>query len=235
MSDDDRTVYERMADALADFGPIVKKRSKGVTYEFRGIDDVMNALHPILSEHGLFLSPQVEDDWQVNMIETQTKSGARSVSQALFRVSVIVTGRKGDWMRLGPGLAQSHDFGDKAVYQAQQNAIKYVLLEAFCVPTNTGEDMDTRPAPEIAGPPPEPEWDAKAWAAKATSQGPFREWTKEQRADLYLTSAKQLVEEGVLPSTKPANPREGDKIIDRMKALAAKMDDDQEESDGEES
>ena len=46
-------------------------------------------------------------------------------------------------MTIGPGMAQSHDYGDKAVYQGQQNALKYLLLEAFCIPT-AEQDMDAR-------------------------------------------------------------------------------------------
>ena len=145
MTDDTRTVHERMADALADLSYIPKGRSKGVNYEFRGIDAVLNHLHPVLAKHGLFLSPRVLDDWQVNMIPG---SKDRQQSQALFRVCVDVYGPAGDCVPLGPGLAQSHDYGDKAVYQAQQNAIKYVLLEAFCIPTQE-QDMDAREADPV--------------------------------------------------------------------------------------
>jgi hypothetical protein len=140
-----------MAAAIADLSYIPKGRSKGVTYEFRGIDAVMNHLHPVLATHGLYLSPRVLDDWQVNLIpgSPDSKGNARQQSQALFRVAVDVYGADGSSVTLGPGLAQSHDYGDKAVYQAQQNAIKYVLLEAFCIPT-AEPDMDGREADPVA-------------------------------------------------------------------------------------
>jgi len=146
------TVHKKMADALADLSHIPKQRSAGVTYEFRSIDALMNVLHPVLSEHGLFLSPRVLDDWQVVAIPgTPDRNGnSRSQFQALFRVCVDVYADDGTTVTLGPGLAQSHDYGDKAVYQAQQNAIKYILLEAFCIPT-AEQDMDAR-HPDDAGP-----------------------------------------------------------------------------------
>src|SRR5690606_24680661 len=72
----------------------------------------------------------------------------RQQTQALFRVCVDVYAADGSSVTLGPGLAQSHDYGDKAVYQAQQNAIKYVLLEAFCIPTSE-QDMDAREADAV--------------------------------------------------------------------------------------
>lgn len=142
---DTPTVHQRMTEAIAGLSYIPKGRSQGVSYEFRGIDAVMNHLHPVLAEHGLFLSPRVLDDWQVQMIPGTNN---RQQTQALFRVCVDVYGPAGDCVTLGPGLAQSHDYGDKAVYQAQQNAIKYVLLEAFCIPTQE-QDMDAREADPV--------------------------------------------------------------------------------------
>lgn len=133
-------VYPRMAKVIAALSYIPKGRSSGVSYEFRGIDAVMNHLHGPLAEQGLFLAPRVLDDWQVNMIPGTNN---RVQGQALFRVCVDVYAEDGSKVTLGPGLAQSHDYGDKAVYQAQQNAIKYLLLEAFCIPT-AEQDMDGR-------------------------------------------------------------------------------------------
>ena len=202
----ERTVHQRMADAIADMGPIAKGRSSGVNYEFRGIDAVMNALHPILAKHGLTLAPKVWDDWQVNML---TDSKGRSVTQALFRVSVMVRGADGDELELGPGLAQSHDYGDKAVYQAQQNAIKYVLLESFCIPTHADEDMDGRAAPDLAPITEEvPAFDVKGWAADAVQM--FTEWSDERRKSEWKVAAEAVLD------GKPRTQAEAQKVVDAM-------------------
>lgn len=147
------TVYERMARVVAALNHIPKERSQGVTYLFRGIDAVMNALHKPLADNGLFLSPRVLDDWHVSAIpgSADKQGNPRSQWQATFRVCVDVYAADGSMVTLGPGLAQSHDYGDKAVYQAQQNAIKYVLLEAFAIPTDE-QEMDARvsdPSPVV--------------------------------------------------------------------------------------
>lgn len=142
------TVHERMAAVVADLSYIPKQSAQGVSYQFRGIEAVMNHLHGPLSKHGLYLSPRVLDDWSVNPIPGTNN---RTQYQAIFRVCVDVYAADGSMVTLGPGLAQSHDYGDKAVYQAQQNAIKYILLEAFCIPT-AEQDMDARiadPSEEI--------------------------------------------------------------------------------------
>lgn len=145
------TVHQRMSAALAALSYIPKGRSDGVSYAFRGIDALMNHLHPVLAAHGLFLAPRVLEDWRVGMIPGTNN---RQQTQAVFRVCVDVYGADGGMVTLGPGLAQSHDYGDKAVYQAQQNAVKYVLLEAFCIPTEE-QDQDARQADDVPAPGPQ--------------------------------------------------------------------------------
>jgi len=145
-SKDGRTVYQRMADAIADLTYIPKAKGEGVSYAFRSIDAAMNALHPVLARHGLFNSgAQVLDDWALNPIPGTNN---RTQHQAVFRITVTMYGANGDSVTLGPGLAQSHDYSDKAVYQAQQNAWKYLVLEAFSIPTEE-PDMDGRDADSV--------------------------------------------------------------------------------------
>lgn len=145
------TVHERWAKVLAGLSHIPKQRSNGVNYEFRGIDALMQHLHPLLATNELTLSPRVLDDWR---LERFNDSKDRAVVAAYFRVEVDVVASDGTVLTLGPGLAMSHDYGDKAAYQAQQNAIKYVLLESLCVPVDE-PDMDGRnpePVPAPADP-----------------------------------------------------------------------------------
>lgn len=163
---DTPTVHERMAKVIAALSYIPKERSSGVNYEFRGIDAVMNHLHGPLADNGLFLSTRVLDDWSVNPIPGTNN---RTQYQATFRVCVDVYAEDGSMVTLGPGLAQSHDYGDKAVYQAQQNAIKYLLLEAFAIPTSE-QDMDARQADPSPQPQPEPEPSPAQIVEKLTSR-----------------------------------------------------------------
>jgi hypothetical protein len=180
-------VYEGMAQVIAELDYIPKGRSSGVSYEFRGIDAVMNHLHGPLARAGLFLAPRVLDDWQVNMIPGTNN---RQQAQALFRVAVEVFASDGTSVTLGPGLAQSHDYGDKAVYQAQQNAIKYLLLEAFCIPT-AEQDMDGREAEPV------PSVDLgvlEEWIAAAQDAGLAKDWDK---ARTYAAQSPAHLEQAV--------------------------------------
>lgn len=200
-------VYEGMAQVIAALSYIPKGRSQGVSYEFRGIDAVMNALHGPLADAGLFLVPRVLDDWQVNGIPG---SKDRTQFQALFRIECDVVASDGSKVTLGPGLAQSHDYGDKAVYQAQQNALKYLLLEAFCIPT-AEQDMDAREA----DPSPQPATDPQTVAARWLSESPF---TDDQYAAVCA-----LYHDGAT-STSDLTDDEADKLTKNLqsdKALAA--------------
>lgn len=133
-------VYAGLASVMRALSHIPKGSSRGVNYEFRSIDDVMNALHGPLADAGLVLAVRVLDDWRLDPI---AGTNSRTQYQAVFRVSVEVYAEDGSSVTLGPTLAQAHDYGDKAAYQAVQNAFKYLLLDAFVVPT--GEpDMDGR-------------------------------------------------------------------------------------------
>lgn len=138
-------VHEGLAEVMKGLSHIPKQRSQGVSYEFRSIDAVFAAIHGLMAEHGMWFKPVVLDDWQLNMIPG-TKD--RVQGQALFRLEVFACHSDGSEASIGVGLCQSHDYGDKAVYQAQQNGMKYVVIEAFAIPTAEG-DMDARQADEV--------------------------------------------------------------------------------------
>lgn len=141
-------VHKGLAQVMAGLSHIPKQRSQGVSYEFRSIDAVFNVVHGLMADNGMWFKPVVLDDWQLNMIPG-TKD--RAQAQALFRLEVFACHTDGSEASIGVGLCQSHDYGDKAVYQAQQNGMKYVVIEAFAIPTAEG-DMDARHADEVPAP-----------------------------------------------------------------------------------
>ncbi len=198
-------VHEGLAQLMKDLAPIAKEHSTGVSYKFRSIDAVFNELHKVLADNGLWLQPRVLDDWQINMIPGKDN---RQVSQALFRVEVFACAGDGSEHSLGVGLAQSHDYGDKAAYQAQQNAVKYVLIEAFAIPTDE-PDMDSQEAVEVETPvredlePTPAEW-------LAVSVEAFGLWTPDEKREAY-TEAMNHLEYERLSSAKRAK-----KVFDRM-------------------
>ena len=127
-----------VANAIAKQGIAKSNRNSQQGYNFRGIDDVYNALAPILSDAGLVVLPRV-----LNRIETEreTKSGG-----ALFNVVVEV---EFDFVAAEDGsrhivktFGEAMDSADKATNKAMSAAYKYAAMQAFCIPTAGDNDAD---------------------------------------------------------------------------------------------
>lgn len=109
-------------------------------YNFRGVDEVMNAFAPVLAFHGLFIRPAFSER---TMIERATKSGG-----ALFTVTVAgrfaFTNADGEAVEVGPIYGEAMDTADKATNKAMAVAFKYAMFQTFCVPLEgvTGGDAD---------------------------------------------------------------------------------------------
>lgn len=118
----------------------ISKGRKNVqqNYAFRGIDDVYNALAPILAKHHLIIIPNVLTR---ELIERQTKQGG-----TLFYVTVQVKwtlassedGSTIDAVTFGEAM----DSADKATNKAMSAAYKYMAMMTFCIPTEGDNDAD---------------------------------------------------------------------------------------------
>lgn len=136
-----KNVYQCIAACAAKIavsGISKDKKNEQQGYKFRGIDDVYNALAPIISEEGLVILPRVTNR---EVIERQTKSGG-----ALFYTTVSVEfdfvsshdGSKHTVVTYGEAM----DSGDKSTNKAMSAAYKYACMQAFCIPTEGDNDAD---------------------------------------------------------------------------------------------
>lgn len=129
-----------VASALAEQG-ISKERKQGsqVTYAFRGIDDIYNALAPQLVKHKLLILPRYTERTSV---ERTSKNGG-----ALFYITVrgdfdFVSTEDGS-VHTVTTYGEAMDSGDKATNKAMSIAFKYAAFQAFCIPTEeTAIDAD---------------------------------------------------------------------------------------------
>lgn len=109
-------------------------------YNFRGVDEVMNAFAPILADQGLYLRPRFTNR---EVAERTTKNGT-----ALFYVTVCgefdFSNDSGETVTVGPFYGEAMDSGDKATNKAMAVAFKYAMFQTFCVPLEgvTGGDAD---------------------------------------------------------------------------------------------
>jgi len=141
----------RVQSELSTLGIVKDKRnSQGAGYNFRGIDDVYNAIAPLLAKNGLCILPRVLFR---ECVERQSKSGG-----ALFYITVEV---EFDFVSSEDGtkhtvktFGEAMDSGDKATNKAMSAAYKYACFQAFSIPTESREDADYQthevaPAPKM--------------------------------------------------------------------------------------
>lgn len=115
-----------------------RTNTQGSGYKFRGIDDVYNAVSPLLAKHGLCILPRVLTR---SCAERQSKQGG-----ALFYITVEV---EFDFVSSEDGskhtvktFGEAMDSGDKATNKAMSAAYKYAVFMAFSIPTEADNDAD---------------------------------------------------------------------------------------------
>jgi hypothetical protein len=145
---DDTSVHEAMRRVAYDIGRVgVGKhgRNRDQGYDFRGIDDLLNALSPILSRHGVIIVPKVIGQ---EYSERATQRGGVQMI-ATLTVEYEIFGPKGDSVTartVGLGM----DTSDKATNKALSGAFKYLLWQVFALPQVGFNDSDTE-SPQIEG------------------------------------------------------------------------------------
>ncbi len=133
--------------ALAKTG-ISKDRTntQGSGYKFRGIDDVYNAIAPLLAEHGLCILPRM---LARTCEDRLTKAGGNLfyvTVEAEFDVVSALDGSKHTIRTFGEAM----DSGDKATNKAMSAAYKYAAFQMFAIPTEGDNDADGH-THELAG------------------------------------------------------------------------------------
>ena len=131
-------IYAAISAAMADISAIGKdKYNQQQGFKFRGIDDVMNALKPILTKNKIFTVPQVLE--QTREIKVTAKGG--ELRYSLLKIAFRFYATDGSFVEavtLGEGM----DSGDKASNKAMAIAYKYALFQVFCIPTEEMTDPD---------------------------------------------------------------------------------------------
>lgn len=123
---------------LARTGITKDRRNSQHGYNFRGIDDVFNALSPLLAKHGLCILPRILEREHV---ERQTQKGG-----VLFYVTVVA---EFDFVCAEDAskhtvrtYGEAMDSADKATNKAMSAAYKYAAFQAFAIPTEGDNDAD---------------------------------------------------------------------------------------------
>jgi hypothetical protein len=135
-------VYQAIAEVMARLskdGIIKNRRNEQQGYSFRGIDDVYNALAPILASVGLCILPAVKSR---EVVERMSGNG-RTLFYVNVNVDFTFVSTKDGSSHVVSMLGEAMDSGDKATNKAMSAAYKYACLQTFCIPTEGDNDADS--------------------------------------------------------------------------------------------
>jgi hypothetical protein len=128
------TVVQALSRVMGDVQSISKnsRTSQGnQSFNFRGIDAVMNAVGPALRRHGVVVVP-VETHYEFEHYETSRGTKMKGVT---LTVTFRFYGPQGDYID-AMATGESSDAGDKAMPKAHSVAFRTLLLQALCIPTD---------------------------------------------------------------------------------------------------
>lgn len=141
-------VYQAICAVQADLaqrGIGKDRRNQQQGYNFRGIDDVFNALAPVLAKHKLTVIPR--------MLRRDCVERTNAKGTALFYVTIeaefdFVSAEDGS-KHTAKTYGEAMDSGDKATNKAMSAAYKYAAFLTFAIPTEGTPDADADPQHDV--------------------------------------------------------------------------------------
>lgn len=196
-------IYAIMSAAMEEVQAVRKEGfNDQQRYNFRGIDQVVNAVGPIFRKHKIIPVPH---HCSANYRDVLTSTGKPS-REVTVEATYRFYGPAGDFIEaVVPG--ESMDSGDKGTPKAMSVAYRIVLLQMLCIPTDE-PDPDSQSYERAA---PDPLVEARiavkaAWEANngsfhaAAVESDFGEWATgeifmDATADRLLQYAEHLAKE----------------------------------------
>ena len=131
-------IYESITKIMEEIPAIGKDQTnKTQGFKYRGIDDVMNTLQPLLSKNKVFIVPQILEQTR----EERTTNKGGNLIYSICKIKYIFYAEDGSYIEavtVGEGM----DSGYKATNKAMATAMKYALFQVFCIPTEEMKDPD---------------------------------------------------------------------------------------------
>lgn len=166
-----------------------RRTEQGTRYNYRGIDDVMNAVGPAIRKHGVVVIPSKVTPTFTTI--TTTKGSAMNYCRAVVEFTII--GPRGDAMPVtGEALGEAFDSGDKSGTKASSVAMRTFYTQALAIPTNRPQnDPEYGEQHQIAGPrrPTADEYAAEI-VAETTSLDRLRTIQAELKSDRQMAATE---------------------------------------------
>lgn len=132
--------------AIAKTGISKDRSNQQQGYKFRGIDDVYNALAPIMAEANLVVYPTVLKREVVERVNQKGTALFYTTVEVRFDFVSAIDGSERSVVTYGEAM----DSGDKATNKAMSAALKYAYMQTFCIPTEGDNDADAQTHEVIA-------------------------------------------------------------------------------------
>ncbi len=131
-------IYRSIATIMKETKAIAKgEKNEQQNFMFRGIDAVMNELHDLFANNGVFILPEVVD---YNVTEKVTGRGSiLYYTRAKVKYHFIAEDAS-EVCTINVGEAM--DSGDKGMNKAMSAALKYALMQMLLIPTKENKDPD---------------------------------------------------------------------------------------------
>jgi hypothetical protein len=143
MASENGKIFAAIAACMNDISAVGKtKKNQGQGYMFRGIDEVYNAVHPILSMNKVVVVPEVID------MKREMKTSAKGAELTTTILTVKHTFYADDGSSISAiTVGEGMDSGDKSSNKAMSAAYKYAMFETLCIPTEMIDSEVDSPEP----------------------------------------------------------------------------------------
>ena len=137
-------IYKAITEIMGEVGVIGKDRTnKQQGFKYRGVEDVMNVLQPLLKKYGVFIVPEVVESTRE---ERSTKSGGNLI-YSVMKIRHHFYAEDGSEV-VSTTIGEGMDSADKASNKAMSIAFKYACFQVFCIPTEEMIDPDSETPPQ---------------------------------------------------------------------------------------
>ena len=132
-------IFGAIISVMENVGAVGKdQKNTKQNYKYRGIDDVMNALHPALVKNKIFILPNVLDVKR----EERKEANGNNLIYTIVEVNYSFTSGEDSSSQMVHIFGEAMDSGDKSLNKALSAAYKYACFQLFSIPTEEMKDSE---------------------------------------------------------------------------------------------
>lgn len=137
------SIYAKIATIMKETKAIAKaQKNEQQGFMFRGIDSVMNELHDLFANNGVFILPEVLD----YVVAEKVTGRGTILYYTRAKIKFHFTAEDGSEV-CTINVGEAMDSGDNGMNKAMSIALKYALMQMLLIPTKDDKDPDaTTPA-----------------------------------------------------------------------------------------